>query len=166
MFFVCERWVRDGDRLLHIDPKFFFDHSSTSSSFCWAAQPWVLRAASPQSASCSHASILSPTATAGSTTTNENSSVGREGSRMIILKSRLKSTGHSAGTSEVRNIFDRHTPAPSDRWQLTCPRALQPRDRRNPMTATVHNITNQQRMICHKIQTNKLMKCNIWMSQS
>ena len=31
---VCERWVGDGDRLLNIDPKFFFDHSSTSSSSC------------------------------------------------------------------------------------------------------------------------------------
>ena len=59
-FLVCERWVGVGDRLLHIDPKFFFDHSSTSSTFCWAAQPWVLRAANWN---CSHASIFSPTAT-------------------------------------------------------------------------------------------------------
>ena len=35
MLVMCERWAGDGDRLQHIDPKFL----STSSSFCWAAQP-------------------------------------------------------------------------------------------------------------------------------
>ena len=34
-------------------------------------------------------------------------SAARESSRVIILKSRLNSTGHSACTSEVRDIFDR-----------------------------------------------------------
>ena len=36
-----------------------------------------------------------------------NSYAARESSRVIILKSRLNSTGHSACTSEVREIFDR-----------------------------------------------------------
>ena len=36
MLVVCERWVGDGDGLLHIDPKFFWlSHSG------WTAQPWV-----------------------------------------------------------------------------------------------------------------------------
>ena len=42
MLVMCERWVGDWDRLLHDDPK-FSDHRSTSSSFCWAAQPRSLR---------------------------------------------------------------------------------------------------------------------------
>ena len=45
----------------------------------------------------------------GSMITSENSSATRESSRVIILKSRLYSTGHSACTSEVRDIFDRQT---------------------------------------------------------
>ena len=38
-----------------------------------------------------------------------NNCAARESSRVIISKSRLNSTGHSACTSEVRDIFDRQT---------------------------------------------------------
>ena len=69
-------------------------------------------------------------------------SVARESSRVIILKSRLNSTGYSACTSEVRDIFDRHTHVPTDWWQLICSRVLQPWGRRNSTTAPVRNITN------------------------
>ena len=58
--------------------------------------------------------------------TSENSSVTRESSRVIILKSRLDPTGHSACISEVRDIFDRQTHVPNDGWQLMCSRVLQP----------------------------------------
>ena len=71
--------------------------------------------------------------------TSENSS-SRESSRVIVSKWRLDSTGHSAGTSEVRDIFDRQTHVPNDWWQLMCSRVLQPWDRRNSMTAPVRNI--------------------------
>ena len=67
--------------------------------------------------------------------TSENNSVARESSRVIILKSRLKSSCHSACMS------DRQTHVPNDRWQLMCPHVLQPWDRRNSMTAPVRNIT-------------------------
>ena len=77
----------------------------------------------------------------GSMITSENSSVIRESSRMIILKSRLNSTGRSACTSEVRDILDRQTYIPSDWWQLMCSNVLQPWDRRNSMTAPVCYIT-------------------------
>ena len=70
-----------------------------------------------------------------------NSSAARESSRVIILKSRLNATGHSACTSEVRDIFDRQTYVPNDWWQLMCSNVLQPWDRRNSMTAPVRNIT-------------------------
>ena len=73
--------------------------------------------------------------------TSENGSVARESSRVIILKSRLDSTGHSAYTSEVRDIFDSQTHVPNDWWQLMCSRVLQPRHCRNSMTAPVRNIT-------------------------
>ena len=53
-----------------------------------------------------------------------NSSATRESSREIILKSRLNSTGHSACTSEVRDIFDRQTFVPNDWWQLMCSNVL------------------------------------------
>ena len=43
-----------------------------------------------------------------------NSSATRESSRVIILKSRLNSTGHSARTIEVHDIFDRQTYVPHD----------------------------------------------------
>ena len=71
--------------------------------------------------------------------TSENSSVARESSRVIILKSVLDSTGHSACTSEVRGIFDRQTHVPNDWWQLMCFRVLQPWDRCNSMMALVRN---------------------------
>ena len=77
----------------------------------------------------------------GSMITSENSSVARESSRVIISKSRLNSTGHSACTSEVHDIFDRQTHLPHEWWQLMCFRVLQPCDRRNSMTAPVCNIT-------------------------
>ena len=70
-----------------------------------------------------------------------NSSATRESSRVIILKSRLNSTGHSACTSEVRDIFDRQTYVPNNWWQLMCPNVLQPWDRRNSMTVLFRNIT-------------------------
>ena len=41
----------------------------------------------------------------GSMNTSENNRVARESSRVIILKSRLNSTGHSACTREVRDVF-------------------------------------------------------------
>ena len=77
----------------------------------------------------------------GSMITSENSSVARESPRVIILKSRLNSTGYSTCTSEVRDIFDRLTHVPNDWWQLTYSHVLQPWDRRNSMTAPVRNIT-------------------------
>ena len=40
---VCERWVRDGTDCNILTPT-SSDYSSTSFSFCWAAQPGVLRA--------------------------------------------------------------------------------------------------------------------------
>ena len=73
--------------------------------------------------------------------TSENSSATRESSRGIILKSRLNSTGHSACTSKVRDIFDRQTYVPNDWWQLMCLNVLQPWDHRNSMIAPVRNIT-------------------------
>ena len=62
-------------------------------------------------------------------------------SHVIILKSRLNSTGYSAFTSEVRDIYDRQTYVPNDWWQLMCSNVLQSWDRRNSMTAPVRNIT-------------------------
>ena len=73
--------------------------------------------------------------------TSENSSATRESPRVIILKSRLNSTGHSACTSEVRDIFDRQTHVPNDWWHLIYSNVLQPWARRNSMTVPVHNIT-------------------------
>ena len=59
----------------------------------------------------------------------------------FILKSRLNSTGYSAGTSEFRDVFDRQTHVSNDWWQLMCSRVLQPWDHRNSTTALVRNIT-------------------------
>ena len=78
----------------------------------------------------------------GTMITSKNSSVARESSRVIILKSRLNSTGHSAGTSEVCDIFDRQTHVPNHWWQLMCSRVFQPWGRRNSMMAPVRNITH------------------------
>ena len=77
----------------------------------------------------------------GSMITSENNRVARESSRVIILKSRLNSTGYSACTSEVRDIFDRQTRIPNDWWQPMCSRVFQPWGRRNSTTAPVRNIT-------------------------
>ena len=74
----------------------------------------------------------------GSMITSGNSCVARESSRVIIL---IYTTGHSACTSKVCDIFDRQTHIPNGRWQLMCLRVLQPWDRRNSMTAPVRNIT-------------------------
>ena len=70
-----------------------------------------------------------------------NNSAARESSRVIILKSRLISKGHSARTSEVCDIFDRQTHVPNDWWQLMCSHVLQRWERRNSLTAPVRNIT-------------------------
>ena len=78
---------------------------------------------------------------------SENSSATRESSNVIILKSSLNFTGDSACTNEVRDIFDRQTYVPNDWWQLMCSNVLQPWDRRNSMTAPVHNITGAPTML-------------------
>ena len=77
----------------------------------------------------------------GSMITSEDSGVACGSSRVIILKSRLNSTGHSACTSEVCDIFDRQTHVPNDWWQLMGSHVLQTWDRRNLLTAPVRNIT-------------------------
>ena len=53
-----------------------------------------------------------------------NSNATCESSRVIILKSRLNSTGHSPCTSEVRDIFDCQTFVPNVWWQLRCSNVL------------------------------------------
>ena len=74
MLVVCERWVRDGDRLLHINPKLFFDHSSTSfSSWLGLLNRGSLRAqALSQELALTRASCpqLTPTVTATRTDWN------------------------------------------------------------------------------------------------
>ena len=56
---MCERW--DGVLFnCNILTPSSSGYSSTSFSFSWAAQPGVLRVASPQSGAGSHAGILSP----------------------------------------------------------------------------------------------------------
>ena len=68
----------------------------------------------------------------GSMITSENRIQSNgESSRVIILKSRLNSTGHSYSTSEVRDIFDRQTQVPNDWRQLMCSCVLQLWDRCN-----------------------------------
>ena len=42
MLVVCGRWVRDGDRLLHIDPKFFWPLQHFFFILARVAQPWVI----------------------------------------------------------------------------------------------------------------------------
>ena len=41
MSVVCEMWVRDGDRLLHIDPKFFRPKQHFFLILAGVAQPWI-----------------------------------------------------------------------------------------------------------------------------
>ena len=54
---VCRRGELETERDCYVLTPSSSDHSSTSSSFCWAAQPWVLWAQA-------HVwSIISPTAT-------------------------------------------------------------------------------------------------------
>ena len=53
-----------------------------------------------------------------------NSRAIRGSSRVIILKSRFSSIGHSACTSEVRDIFDRQTFVSNDWWRLMCSNVL------------------------------------------
>ena len=50
-----------------------YDHSSTSSSFYWAAQPWVTEGPSLLSAAGSHSGILSPTDSNCNWNSNSNS---------------------------------------------------------------------------------------------
>ena len=57
---MCERWVGDCTNCNLLTPNSFF-FSSTSFSFCWAAQSGVLRAQSPLLSAGSLYSILSPT---------------------------------------------------------------------------------------------------------
>ena len=65
----------------------------------------------------------------------------RESSRIIIVKSRLNSTGHSARTSEAHGIFDCQTHVPNGWWWLMCSHILQSWDRHKSMTAPIRNIT-------------------------
>ena len=61
MLVVYERWVGDGNRLLHIDPS-SSDHSNTSfASWLGLLNCGSLRDQSPMSAAGSHFGILSPT---------------------------------------------------------------------------------------------------------
>ena len=57
---MCERWVGDWTNCNILTPSSFV-FSSTSFSFCWAAQSGVLRAHSPLLGAGSLYSILSPT---------------------------------------------------------------------------------------------------------
>ena len=57
---MCERWVRDWTNCNILTPSSFV-FSSTSFSFCWAAQSGVLRAHSPLLGAGSLYSILNPT---------------------------------------------------------------------------------------------------------
>ena len=57
---MCERWVGDWTNCNILTPNSFV-FSSTSFSFCWAAQSGVLRAHSPPLGAGSLYSILSPT---------------------------------------------------------------------------------------------------------
>ena len=57
---MCERWVGDWTNCNMLTPSSFV-FSSTSFSFCWAAQSGVLRAHSPLLGAGSYYSILSPT---------------------------------------------------------------------------------------------------------
>ena len=61
MLIMCERWVGDGDRLLHIDPKVSLTIAALLSHLGWAAQPWVTEGPSPLSAAGSQFDTLSPT---------------------------------------------------------------------------------------------------------
>ena len=58
--FMCERWVGDWTNCNILTPSSFV-FSSTSFSFCWAAQSGVLRTHSPLLGAGSLYSILSPT---------------------------------------------------------------------------------------------------------
>ena len=57
---MCERWVEDWTNCNILTPSSFV-FSSTSFSFCWAAQSGVLRAHSPRLGAGSLYSILPPT---------------------------------------------------------------------------------------------------------
>ena len=64
MLVVCERWVGDVDRLLHIDPKVLLTIAALLSLSSWAAQPWVTESPIPLSGAGFHsAGTLSPTGT-------------------------------------------------------------------------------------------------------
>ena len=72
MFLVGERWVGDGERLLHIDPKFLWpqQHFFLILLVCTTMDP---EGPSPLSGAGSHSGILSPTRTAAWTSTDSNS---------------------------------------------------------------------------------------------
>ena len=61
MFLVCERWVGGGDRLLHIDPKFFWPYQHFFLILAGLLNRGSLRAQSPMSAAGSQFHILFPT---------------------------------------------------------------------------------------------------------
>ena len=59
--YVCVRGELEMGTACHILTQSSSDHSSTSSSFCWAAQLWVTEGPSPLFEAGSHSCILSPT---------------------------------------------------------------------------------------------------------
>ena len=61
MLVVCERWVKDGNRLIHIDPKFFWPKRHFFRILDGLLNRGSLRVASPLSAAGSQSGILSPT---------------------------------------------------------------------------------------------------------
>ena len=61
MFFVCERWVGDGDRLLFWPKILLTTIAALLSHLCWVAQPWVTEGPKPSVCSWSQFDILSPT---------------------------------------------------------------------------------------------------------
>ena len=60
MLVVCERWIGDGDRLQHIDPKFFWPKKYFFLILTGLLNRGSLRDQRPVSAAGSHAGILSP----------------------------------------------------------------------------------------------------------
>ena len=61
MLVVCERWVGDGDRLLHIDSNFFWPQQHFFRVLAGLLNRGSLRAQNPLSAAGSQFCILSPT---------------------------------------------------------------------------------------------------------
>ena len=62
IFFVCERWVGDGDRLLHIDPKFFWPQQHFFHILAGLLNRGFTEGPNPLSGAGSHSTgMLSPT---------------------------------------------------------------------------------------------------------